>query len=153
MNKKYHTIIANYYSSLPLFFDGNLQKNPHVRKCVELPFQQTRAELWDEVTDTLCNLEFIQAKAVAKMTYDLVNDFNAVLQVIPDNAENIYEENKRQARMDKYTRDLIAYAKGEITNLEIPETIPLWSKKRIDEEFERIKNNPTRLDRLKDFMI
>ena len=88
----YHISLASYFSSGPLFFDGDLQKNPHIRKCVELPFQQTKAELWNEVTDTLCNLDFIQAKAVAKMTYDLVRDFNEVLEVIPDNAENIKQE-------------------------------------------------------------
>jgi hypothetical protein len=85
------------------------------------------------------------------MTYDLVKDFNAVLQVIPDNAENIRQEEARLARMEKYTRDLIAYAKGEIKELEVPETIPLWSEEKINSEIERIKINPSRLDRLKDF--
>jgi hypothetical protein len=60
---KYHTILSGYYASQPLFSDGDLQKKPHIRKCMELPFQQTKARLWDEVTNTLCNLEFIQAKA------------------------------------------------------------------------------------------
>jgi WD40 repeat protein len=148
---KYHTTLSSYFSAQPHFFDGDQQKKPHIRKCMELPFQQTKAQLWDEVTNTLCNLEFIQAKACAKMTYDLVKDFNEVLQEIPDNAENILEENERQARMDKYTRDLISYAKGEITELEIPETAPFWSEEKINAEIERIKTNPTRLDRLKDF--
>ena len=54
--------------------------------------------------------------------------------------------------MDKYTKDLIAYAKGEITALEVPETVPLWSEEKINAEIERIKTNPTRSDRLKDFI-
>jgi hypothetical protein len=83
---KFHTILSNYFSVQPLFFDGDQQKKPHIRKCMDLPFQQTKAHLWDEVTDALCNLEFIQAKASAKMTYDLVKDFNAVLQVITNEA-------------------------------------------------------------------
>ena len=119
----YHITSANYFSFQPHFFDGDQQKKPHIRKCMELPFQQTKGKLWDEVTNTLCDLEFIQAKACAKMTYDLVNDFNTVLLEAPDNAENIREENKRQARMEKYTRDLIAYAKGEIAELEVPQKI------------------------------
>ncbi len=125
---RYNACLAGYFSVQLLFFDGDKQKKPNIRKCVELPFQQTKAELWDEVTDTLCNLDFIQAKAVAKMTYDLVKDFNDVLEVIPDNAENISEEKARQARMDKYTQDLIAYAKGEITEFEIPESHTLLDK-------------------------
>jgi hypothetical protein len=86
----YHISIAKYFSFQPHFFDRNEQKKPHIRKCMELPFQQTRAQLWDEVTNILCDLEFIQAKSCAKMTYNLVNDFNFVLQERPDNAKNIY---------------------------------------------------------------
>ncbi len=150
---KYHTILSNYFVEQPLFFDGDLQKKPHIRKCAELPVQQTKAELWDEVTDSLCNLDFIQAKACAKMTYDLVRDFNAVLEAIPDNAENIKHEKARQARMEKYTRDLIACAKGEIKidELQIPESITPWSQEKIDIEIERIKSNPTRFEVITDF--
>ena len=148
----YHSILADYFSGKPLYLDEPTQMKPGTRKLVELSFQQTKAEMWDEVTDTLCDLEFIQAKAVAKMTYDLVNDFNAVLQEIPYNAENILEENERQARMYKYTRDLIAYAKGEIKVLEMPETVPLWSEEKTNAEIERMKTNPIELDRLRDFI-
>jgi WD40 repeat protein len=148
---RYRSKLATFFSAQPLFFDCDQQKKPNIRKCMEQPFQQTKAQLWDEVTDTLCNLDFIQAKACANMTYDLVKDFNAVLQVIPDNSENIREENERKARMDKYTRNLISYAKGEITELEIPETVPVWSKEHCDAELERMKTNSSRLDCLKDF--
>ena len=131
---KYYTALSGYFADQLLFFDGDQQKKPNTRECVELPFQQTKAELWDEVTDTLCNLDFIQAKAVAKMTYDLVKDFNDVLEVIPDNAENIRQEKDRQARMEKYTNDLIACAKGEIKidELEIPKSITPWPQEKID---------------------
>lgn len=150
-NINYHKILSNYFFVQPFFSDGDIQKKPHIRKCVELPFQQTKAQLWDEVTDTLCNLDLIQAKSAAKMTFELVRDFIDVLDVIPENAENIRNEKARQERMDKYTRDLIAYARGEITKLEIPEAAPLWSIEKADAEIERIKTNPTRLDRLNDF--
>jgi WD40 repeat protein len=149
--RRFNACLANYFLVQPLFFDGDLQKKPHIRKCVELPFQQTKAELWDEITETLCNLDLIQAKACAKMTYDLVKDFNDVLEVIPDNAENIRQEKERLARMDKYTRDLIACARGEISVIDIPHSIIPWPQEKIDFEIERIKNKPTRLDRIKDF--
>jgi len=38
--------------------------------------------MWDELTETLCNLDFIQAKSAAKMTFNLVKDINDILQVI-----------------------------------------------------------------------
>jgi WD40 repeat protein len=149
---KYHSILAKYFSSQQLFFDGDLQKKPHIRKCAEQPFQQTKAQLWDEVTDTLCNLDFIQAKSVAKMTYDLVKDFNYVMEVIPENIENNRRDKINQTRTEKYIRDLIAYSKGDSKRLEIPVTLPLRSKNNINTEIKRFKTKPTRLDLLRDFI-
>ena len=146
--------LAEYFASKPLYLDEPQQKKPNVRKLVEQPWQQTKGEMWDEVTETLCNLDFIQAKAAAKMTYELGSDINAALEVIPDNAENIRKEKERQARMDKYTHDLIACAKGEISvdELEIPESITPWTEEQTETEIERIKNSPTNADLLKDFL-
>ena len=151
---KYHTNLACYFTGKPLYLDEPTQKKPNTRKIVEQPWQQTKGEMWDEVTETLCNLDFIQAKAAAKMTYELVKDFNEVLEVIPDNQKIIQEEMERQARLDKYTQDLIACANGKITRfeLEVPESITPWTKEQTDAEIERIKTNPTRADKLKDFL-
>jgi WD40 repeat protein len=150
---KYHIPLANYFVGKPLYLDEPTRKKPNTRKLVEQPWQQTKGEMWDEVTNTLCNLDFIQAKAVAKMTYELVSDFNAALEVIPDNAENIRKEKARQARMDKYTRDLIACAEGKISRFElkVPDSITPWTKDQTEAEIERIKTNPTRADILKEF--
>lgn len=148
---KYHIILASYFSGNKLYSDDPVNMKPNIRKLVELPWQQTKGEMWDEVTETLCNLDFIQAKAAAKLTYELVNDYINALEVIPDNQNNIREERARLVRMDKYTKDLIAYAKGEIKDLEIPESITPWSEARIEEEIERIRNNPNNADKLKDF--
>lgn len=150
----YNTSLGRYFSSKPLYLDGEKQKKPHVRKLMEQPRQMTQAGLWDEVTDTLCNLDFIQAKAAAKLTYELVDDFNKVLEVIPDNAENVQQERQRKARMEKYTQDLIACARGEIKaeDLEIPQSITPWAEEEIEREIQRIKSNPNRADKLRDFV-
>ena len=154
LSKSYNINLANYFANKSLYLDEPNQKKPNTRKLVEQPWQQTKGEIWDEVTNTLCNLDFIQAKAAAKMTYELVNDFYSVLEVIPDNAETIRQENERQARMDKYTRDLIACAKEEITidKLEIPKSITPWTDEQIDAEIERIRTDRNRAVRLKDFL-
>ena len=73
---KYHTTLSDYFSVQPLFFDSDLQKKPHIRKCVELPFQQTKAKLWDEITNSLCNLKFIEAKTSANLINDLIIDYD-----------------------------------------------------------------------------
>ena len=83
-NFNYHINLANYFKEQYLFFDGDKQKQPNVRKCVELPWQQIKAELWDEVNKTLCNLDFIQLKSTAQLTHDLLVDFNSVLDKIKD---------------------------------------------------------------------
>lgn len=172
INQKYHTTLASYFQSKPLYLDGENFKKPNVRKLVEQPWQELEAakayeklfekdaeieeqreKLWDNVTNTLCNLNFIQAKAAAKLTYDLVNEINNALEVIPDNAEEIAKEKARQARMDKYTQDLIACAEGKISrfDLEVPESITPWTEEQINAEIERIKTNANRADKLKDF--
>ncbi len=169
MGKDYHITLATYFQSKPLYLDGEEFKKPNVRKLVEQPWQELEAakaiekqyeyELeikekhWNNVTNTLCNLDFIQAKAVAKLTYELVNEINNALEIIPDNAKEIAKEKVHQARMDKYTHDLIACANGEITieELEIPESIIPWTEEQINAEIERINTNPNLTDRLMDF--
>lgn len=74
-----------------------------------------------------------------------------MLEVIADNVENIHQKKARLERMDKYTRDLIAYAKREMTRLEIPECITPCPQKKINAEIERIKTTPTRVDRFEEF--
>ncbi|MCX6249896.1 MAG: hypothetical protein NTX61_04005 [Bacteroidetes bacterium] len=151
MNLTYHKTLSRYFSDKPLYLDEPSQKKPNTRKLVEQPWQQTKGEMWDEVTSTLCDLDFIQAKAAAKMTYELVEDFNEVLNVIPDNQENKKKENERQARIDKYVKDLVSCAKGKISVLDIPESIPPWSDDTLNAEIERLRTSLTRLDVLKSF--
>ncbi|MBE0640230.1 MAG: DUF4062 domain-containing protein [Bacteroidales bacterium] len=153
LRQKRQKELAAFFQGKSLLIKETAPIIANVRVCDELPWLLTKSEDWDALTDTLCNLDFIQAKAAAKMTYDLVNDFNAALEVIPDNAENIRKEKERQARMEKYSRDLIACAEGKISrfDLEVPESITPWTEEKINTEIERIKTHPTRADRLRDF--
>ncbi len=151
-----------YYVSIreghPLLANFGYQQYQHDLKTLHLYFIKNlpshcfHAKLWDNVTDLLCDLNFIQAKSAAKLTYDLVKDYNDVLTVIPDNKENIRQKKEGQEGVEKYIRDLIAYAKGEIKELDIPQSQPPWSKEKINEEIKRIKTNPNRLDRLNAFI-
>ena len=62
-----------------------------------LPSHLQTLERWDDLVNLLCKLDFLQVKAAANLTFDLVKDFNDALEVIPDNADNIRKEKERQA--------------------------------------------------------
>ena len=152
-SKSYHKNLAKYFVSKPLYLDEPTQKTPNTRKLVEQPWQQTKGKRWHEVTMTLCNLDFIQAKAVAKMTYKLVDDINNVLQVIPENSVNIHRDKNRNQRMEKYTRDFLDFSTGEINTIEPPKTITQWDEEEKNVFIEQVRKNASRLDFLIDFKI
>ena len=145
-NKRLSELLWNEYQQ-----NGALNISHYGLK--HLPVHLLVETMWDNLTDLLCNLDFVQAKAAAKMTWELVEDLNAAMQVIPENQKHIREEQQQQARMEKYTRDLIACARGEISGeeLEVPESVKPWTKKQISAEVERMKTNPNLADRLKSF--
>jgi hypothetical protein len=149
--KKYHKILAEYFACNHLYLGSPIQTQPNVRKLVEQPFQQTKAQLWDEVTKTVCDLEFIQAKAAAKMTYEFVKDINSALLEIPDNDKENGEEFLRKTCLKEYAKNLISYSRGDIPELKSPQCTPIWSEEKLKTEIERVKTNPARLDRIKDF--
>jgi WD40 repeat protein len=148
---KYHTTLALYFSAQPNFFDGDQQKKPHIRKCMEQPWQQTKAEFWNEVIETLCNLHFIQAKCIAGMTFELVKDYIDTFEVLPDAKDEAKKNAEQKARIQKLVDDLIAYSKGEINSIGVLESIEPWNTDKIIEDNTRIIQTPTRLDRVKTY--
>ncbi len=55
---EFHKNLANYFASKPLYLDEPTQKKPNIRKLVELPWQQTKGEMWDELEVTISDLDF-----------------------------------------------------------------------------------------------
>ena len=93
---EYHRILSSYFEKKLFILMKLPEKAPSYPKVVQQPWQQTKAEMWKEVTNTLCNLDFIfQAKSVTKLTYDLIIDLNTIISVIPDNEANIIEKQNR----------------------------------------------------------
>ena len=115
--------------------------------------QLAMSERWDEVVDLLCDLNYIQARAAAKTTFDLIREFNDVLSAIPDNSEKILQEKQLLERLNKYELDLVSYAKGDLSTLEIPESTRPWDQDKTNVELERMLTNPTRLDKLRSFCL
>ena len=114
-----HESLAQYFGAQDLQFEKDGKQSPNVRKVSELPYQQTQGEMWDEVEQTLCDLLFIEAKCVSGMTYGLIADYNAALDALPEVREQKQKELDLEARIKKYVNDLIAYARGQIAELEV----------------------------------
>jgi hypothetical protein len=105
--RKYSKTLADYFAGKPLYLDEPIQKKPNIRKLVEQPWQQTKAQFWDEVTDTLCKLEFIQAKACDKMTYDLLKEINTILVLMPNYKTKKHNEKDRYPKFNKVVKSFL----------------------------------------------
>ena len=93
-----HAGLARYFSSQSLYEEA--QKIPNLRKLSELPYQQTFAELWKELHETLVDFDFLEAKCVhvavleqgggdrAKTlyggVYELLDDYRQALDKFPE---------------------------------------------------------------------
>ena len=158
-SEDWHRLLADYFCSLPLWEEKGeateelrpRRKLPNSRKVAEQPYHLTGAHDWERLEGTLTDLHFIEAKCGAGMTYDLIADYNLALGALPEAQEERQREREHEARVKKYTEDLIAYARGEIKHLDIIPSVEPWSDERIREDTEGIINNPTRLDRIRAF--
>jgi len=159
-----HALLGRYFNGefkqhpQPLKFENNetIKKEKAVfnlRKLSELPFQESFGELWALLECTLTDLAFIEAKCASGMTYGLVEDFKVALDVLPERQEEKRREIEHKKRIKMYTRDMIAYARGEISSLEIIPSVEIWSERKIKAETDRIMCNPTRLDLVRAFSL
>jgi WD40 repeat protein len=177
MNLKYHRTLANYFKEQILFFDGDSQKKPHIRKLVEQPWQQTRSalietkiDLWNLVTETLCDLYFIEAKCIGGLIFNLIDDYHFALDNIPERQVQVAEEKHQKERTDQWIHEVTEYSKkwseyrnqlnfkGKVNKAKpcIPEFPPLckmWTQEDIDQECKKTIDNQSRLNRLIAFEI
>jgi WD40 repeat protein len=151
VKKSRHQIIAEYFYKQDLYFDQNEERFYNVRKVSELPYHETCAESWDNLEETLTDLYFVEAKCAVGKTYELIEDYKLALDMHPDAQEEKQKRLEHEERVEKYVKDLIAYSKGEIDNLDIIPSVKPWTDEEIIEDSERIINNPTSLDRIKAF--
>lgn len=85
----WHRFLANYFQGLPTCRDvgdsleAESSRQATLRKVAELPYHLIQAELWKDLEGTLCDLDFIEAKCAAEMTYDLVTDFETAEGMAP----------------------------------------------------------------------
>jgi len=63
--------------------DEQHAKKPNVRRLMEQPWQQTKAELWDVLVDNLLHLDFM-IKASAKLTATVITILMMLWKLIPE---------------------------------------------------------------------
>jgi WD40 repeat protein len=81
----------------------------------------------------------------------LVGDYTSTLETLPEAQEESRKKEEQRQRMEKYTKDLIAFGKGEISALDIIPSVQPWTDEEIAADSQRILKNPTRLDRIRAF--
>ncbi|MCF7859120.1 MAG: DUF4062 domain-containing protein [Candidatus Cloacimonetes bacterium] len=113
-DKKIHEILAKYFFETPLFLDID-KKEANIRKCYEQPWQQSKGELWNEVTETLSDLTFIKAKCAVLMAFELLEDYNFLLYLLNENSEN----HSNVKSLSNYIGNLITFSNGKTRSLEI----------------------------------
>ncbi len=104
LTKDWHRLIADYFESLPTWRQPpgiGKPGDPTKRKVAELPYHLIHAQEWNRVEKVLCDLEFIEAKCAAGITYELVEDFDSALA-----AGGLSED--LQQRVDDFARFLRA---------------------------------------------
>jgi WD40 repeat protein len=63
-----HKIIADYFEKR--------WREPYIRALEELPHQLTKASDWDGTERVLCDLQFVEAKCLAGMLFDIMQDLD-----------------------------------------------------------------------------
>jgi WD40 repeat protein len=176
--QEWHLLLARYFKGLPNWHkptsssEAGPARQPTWRKVAELPHHLIKAEQWPDLEETLCDLDFIEAKCAAAMTYELVGDYGATLDGLPEAQEEKQQEHGLDEGISRYTQELITHARawneardchaadparnplpqaGDIRFPEFPLSVRPWTEAEIDADVQRIINNPTRLERLKAF--
>ncbi len=90
----------------------------------ELPYHQTKGEMWVELEATLTDLLFVEAKSLAAMVHDLSSDYALAEYDWPGQEDVRTEEDARQSRAERYMDELVTHSRDP-DNVPLPEPPPL----------------------------
>ncbi len=105
LTKDWHRLIADYFENLSTWKeppDIGKPGLPTRRKVAELPYHLTYSQEWTRLENALADLEFIEAKCTAGMTYELVGDYNTALDRMPMDSRKGVEEFARFVRSQSH---------------------------------------------------
>ena len=108
----YHRALAEYFISKPTFLDGEKKDEPNIRKLIEEPWQiAQQGEMWDQLTDTLTDIWFLEAKVRAEMVYELHSDFRRALELLPEAEKESIDRQNEKNRQKAVIEGLIHYSR------------------------------------------
>ena len=115
-----HRELADFFEAQPLWQGRGEGRAANTRAVDELPWQRIAAEDWEGLERTLTDLEFVEAKTAAGLTYELVHDYTDGLGALPELHAERQQERQREAQLRHYGADLMAYAKAKGRGLPLP---------------------------------
>ncbi len=111
-----------------------------------LPYHLIEAEKYTELIDLLLDFNFIIQKCSYNMVYELIKDYHAAFEVLPEFLDIKLGEREYIRRMAEYTGHLINNPEL-IRSKEISiESFTPWNDRQIEDEIERIKSTPSKRD-------
>lgn len=137
----YHRSIAGYFQKR--------WKEPNIRALSELPHQRIKSQDWDSVAATLCDLDFLQKKCSAEMVHNLLEDYQAAIETLPENQDAIDREKDFQVLVKEYIKNLRGAKKINENNI-IPSFTPLGSES-FKAKWQEVQDEPSRLDQINAF--
>jgi len=76
--QEWHHLLARYFTTQPLYAKGEIGQIPDLRKLSELPYQEAYAGLAEELTNTLSDFDFMEAKTSAIGVQQLIDDYDLI---------------------------------------------------------------------------
>jgi WD40 repeat protein len=152
----YHKMLAEYFMSKLLWFDEKNKEKPNIRKLVEQPWQQTKGKIFNDVTDTLCDLRFIQAKCQVGMTYGLVRDYDHAITAFMMDSGSVANIQDEWRTLESYSHALMEYARSNVWVRGIrhdthKKLLALKSVIEVADELENKDDKNSGISRLKEF--
>ncbi len=87
-----HTILGDYFE--------RRWREPYIRSLNELPYQRTKSMDENGLKTILGDLSFVEAKCVAGMTYDLMEDYERAIESFPE--VDLFQDFGRLIRSDSH---------------------------------------------------
>ncbi len=109
-----------------------------------LPEHLIEIHKWDVLTQLLCDLFFIEVKCSTGMAYELVDNYNTVMNALPKCINSVNAKHPTNGQKAELPDVKLS------SDSSIPFRMP-WSESKIKNEIERMKNHPTRSDTLEIF--